>query len=347
MINQRTENYQTWRRAIVLAVLLVGVTAYSRAIIAAPTKFVLATFQGESYILDAIAIRNGIFAKNGLDVTTLTPQSGAQAIQFIVGGSINGWSTNPTLPLPAVSQGKDLVIVGMLSNWITFAVEMRRDISLPPATAPFKERMEALRGKTLGVSGIGAVTYIALMAALDLADMPRDSVHVVGVGSALNAAGQIKAKRLDGYVSFSNADAGVLGQEGGTLEYMNFLTNDNIPNNLRSLGTFAMVTSRDYYESHQDVIAAWVKSLGDALTWLRKNPEGGAKLLNETSYGGKYLSVCTQAVKDVLGTSKNESTSFKVSRNDLNGVIELMAKTGQTSGKPITYNQLVPPSAGQ
>lgn len=345
MIKQRLGNSPICGFAIVLAVLLVGIAAYSNSTLAAPTKFALATFQGESYILDAIAVKNGIFAKNGLDVTALTPQSGAQAIQFIVGGAINGWSTNPTLPLPAVAQGKDLVIVGMLSNWITFAVQMRRDISLPPATAPFKERMEALRGKTLGVTGVGAVTYIALMAALELAGMPKDSVIVVGVGSAQNAAGQIGAKRLDGYVSFSNADAGVLAQEGGTAEYMNFLTNDNIPNKLKSLGTYAMVTSRDYYESHQDAIAAWVKSLGDALTWLRANPGEGAKLLSETSYGGKFEGVCTQAVKDVLASSKNESTALKVSKDGLNGVIELMAQTGQTSGKPITYDQLVPPSA--
>ena len=345
MIKQSLRNSALWFFAIVLAALVTAAAAYSKPTAAAPTKFALATFQGESYILDAIATKKGIFAKNGLDVTTLTPQSGAQAIQFIVGGSINGWSTNPTLPLPAVAQGKDLVIVGMLSNWITFAVQMRSDIAMPPATAPFKTRIEALRGKTLGVTGVGAVTYIALMAALQLADMPKDSVTVVGVGSAQNAVGQVKAKRLDGYVSFSNADAGVLAQEGGTVEYINFLTSADIPSNLRALGTYAMVTSRDYYESHQDAIAAWVRSLGEALTWLRDNPSEGAKILSESSYGGKFESVCAQAVKEVLASSKHESTSLKVSRDGLNAVIQLMAKTGQTTGKQITYDELVPPSA--
>jgi ABC-type nitrate/sulfonate/bicarbonate transport system substrate-binding protein len=345
MIKQRLRNSAVWFCAVVFAASVAGVVAYAEPTAAAPTKFALATFQGESYILDAIATKNGIFAKNGLEVMALTPQSGAQAIQFIVGGSINGWSTNPTLPLPAVAQGKDLVIVGMLSNWITFAVQMRSDLPLPPPGAPFKTRMEALRGKTLGVTGVGAVTYIALMAALQLADMPKDAVTVVGVGSAQNAVGQVKAKRLDGYVSFSNADAGVLAQEGGTVEYINFLTSPGIPNNLRALGTYAMVTSRDYYESHPDVIAAWVKSLGEALAWLRDNPGEGAKILSESSYGGKFESVCTQAVKQVLASSKNETTALKVSKEALSEVLQLMAQTGQAPGKQITYDELVPRSA--
>lgn len=308
------------------------------------TPITLATFPGEPFFLEHIALKNGIYSKNGLDVTTLTPQGGAQAIQFLAAGAINGWEANPVVALPAIDQGRPLVLAGMLDGWITFAVQMRDDGSLPSEEASFQEVMSALKGKTIGVSGIGAVTDIALGAALKLAGLPADSVTIVAIGTAQSAAGQLKAKRLDGYVTFANVEAGVLKAEAGTFEYFNFTRDERSPAQLRAMGSLAMLTSMDYFQNNPSALPAWIDSLKDALDWARENPDEAGLILSESSYGGKYLEECRQAVHILLDSTAGKELTMKVNRSNIESLVSLMLETGSIKN-PKNYEDIVLPFA--
>jgi ABC-type nitrate/sulfonate/bicarbonate transport system substrate-binding protein len=334
-----------WRRLAVIALIGVAIAvvpAVPTTRAAALSPMTIATFSGEVYGLDVIADRQGFFRQHGLDVKFLSPPSGgAAAAQFLVGGSIAGWSTNPEILFLAAAKGEGVRFAGMLNDWIPYAIQVPQNSPLAKVAADprasFKDRMEALRGKTLGLTGIGALVYLALQAGLQLAGVPVDAVHIIAVGPPQSGIAQLNSGRLDGYVTYSQADAGVMAIEAHTVQYVS-LTGAGAPEQIRSLSTFAMGTSTRYATEHPDDVKSWVSALIDAFDWEKAHPVAAAQLVANADYGGKYVSVVASAVQHQITTAQDPR--FHVSRRQFDEEIALLQTLGVLKRNDIMRNHI-------
>jgi len=317
--------------ALICVVLVAGAT-WSVLPAGALSPITIATFTGEVYGLDVIADRQGFFKQHGLDAKFLSPPSGgAAAAQFLVGGSIAGWSTNPEILLLAAAKGEDIRFAGMLNDWIPYAIQVPQNSPLAKiATDPhasFGDKLQALKGKTLGLTGIGSLVYLALQAGLQLAGVPLDAVHIVAVGPPQSGIAQLSSGRLDGYVTYSQADAGVMAIEAHTVQYVN-LTGPGAPQQVNSLSTFAMGTSAQYATQHPDDIKGWLAALIDAFNWEKANPAAAAQIISDVDYGGRYVSVIASSIQHAVATAPQQDARFRVSPRLLNDEISLLETLG-------------------
>ena len=95
-----------------------------------------------------IAKEAGIFEKNGLDVELVYIAAGSRAVQTLVGGSIDIAAIGGPAGVDAKLAGADTVYVAIpVNRVIVFTV-----------AAPQIQRVEDLRGKSIGVTRVGTVT---------------------------------------------------------------------------------------------------------------------------------------------------------------------------------------------
>ena len=131
-----------------------------------------------------IAIDAGIFKKYGMEVRYIV--TGARTIQALVGGSVQFAQGVSSRTVPAaVLGGADAVLVANFSDKLLFTMH----------AAPDVHSLQDLRGKVVGVSGIGGSTDFATRLALREAGLiPDKDVAIRGVGGVPEIVAALRAK---------------------------------------------------------------------------------------------------------------------------------------------------------
>src|SRR2546427_2538655 len=131
-----------------------------------------------------VAIDAGAFKKYGMDVRYIL--TGARTIQALVGGSVQFAQGVSSRTVPsAVLGGADAVLIANFVDKLLFTMH----------SAPEINSMQDLKGKVVGVSGIGGSTDFATRLALREAGLvPDKDVAIRGVGGVPETVAALKAK---------------------------------------------------------------------------------------------------------------------------------------------------------
>src|SRR5688572_3515454 len=130
------------------------------------------------------ALEAGAFKKYGMEVRYVV--TGARTIQALVGGSVQFAQGVSSRTVPAaVLAGADTVLIANFSDKLLFTMH----------SAPEVKSLQDLRGKVVGVSGIGGSTDFATRLALREAGLiPDKDVAIRGVGGVPETVAALKAK---------------------------------------------------------------------------------------------------------------------------------------------------------
>ncbi len=312
----------------------------------AQTPFVIAVFQSEGYLPDFIVKEKGFGKKYGLDVSFVTPSNGPAAAQLLLAGAVQGWSTDPLIILTANSKGYDINIAGISAPSFTYAIMAAATPAWPAATAPTLEKVKALKGKRIGVSGIGAGTDNALLMLLKSAGLSGQDVTRVAIGQQQAAIGQLSAGRIDAFVSFSLAGNEVIKRETGAIEYITTFAPD-VPDSVKRIPHLAFAVSRDYATKNPDAVKGWLNAERDAIAWMRENQDEAASILNKYVFKDQNLELARKIIPKAL------DSFFKSTRTDLKmpkSAFDLVLVEGRTveafkDTKEPTYQAAVLPFA--
>lgn len=131
-----------------------------------------------------VAIDAGAFKKYGMEVRYVV--TGARTIQALVGGSVQFAQGVSSRTVPAaVLGGADAVLIANFSDKLLFTMHSPPEIN----------SLQDLKGKVVGVSGIGGSTDFATRLALrDAGLVPDKDVAIRGVGGVPETVAALKAK---------------------------------------------------------------------------------------------------------------------------------------------------------
>jgi len=225
----------------------------------AQTKVVAA--YGSTSILNApiwIAKERGFFKKNGLDVD-LVRLTGTRITAGLVSNSVQFISSSASSPFLAGVAGGDIVFVGSLLNKVPYDFVVN-----PKKIKSFAD----VKGKTGAVLLRGDLTDIGLrrIIASQGLDPMRDVAIVQGVGTDPERISALQAGSVD--FTVVQADFRTVYEQLGFTR----LTNT------ADMGEMAFImsgvfTSRKYADSNPAVVAAYVKSMGEALQVFQDDRE--------------------------------------------------------------------------
>jgi len=155
----------------------------------------------------------GHFADQGLNVELVYTRGGTAAMQALVGGAVEYAGTSFDVALQAAANGAEIRRFASTGRLPLFA------LAVAPGRASEITTVQALRGSTVGVSGLGNADHALLLYLLDQAGVDPASVSFATIGTNLYDAvrlGQVDAGMLQ------EPALSLIVQDGGR-ELVNFM----------------------------------------------------------------------------------------------------------------------------
>lgn len=310
-------------------------------------EFTLGSFNGEIYVLDYVADKQGFFEQNGLKVSFISPQQGgASANTLFLGGTLKGWPGNPAPIMQNIAKGENIKIAGWLDNWIPFGVVVPGDSELAALKdRPFEEKIKALRGKKIGLTAVGSLVYHSLMSGFATVGMTDKDATILAVGQPDSGIGQMEAGRIDAYVTYSRTDVGVFEQRVGAVQFVS-LTGEEAPEKIRAFSSYALPVLNSLATEHPDVVSGYVKAQQQAYEWTKQNIDAAAQIVADQVYKGQYKEIIVPALQKLFAVE--QTYDFKVNPQSWNNMANLVAELGmveQDKRSTLDYAKVVLDSA--
>ncbi|HWG05916.1 MAG TPA: ABC transporter substrate-binding protein [Beijerinckiaceae bacterium] len=217
-----------------------------------------------------VAIDQGFFKQNGLDVKEVLVQGSSAASAAMVGGSLQ-FALEAAVPLMlARSKGVPLIAVDAIDSGVTlqFLASKTWLSKHPiPANADLKQKMADLNGGTLGQVGTTDQAFFGLVRGW--AGLPAyDGYHVEQLESLAAVAVAMQKGIVDVTVQ-SPPQSVQLAEQG---DAVNFVDRKDVPQ-FNDVAYDLVTTTTSYAQQNPKVVQAVATSIAQALNFMRERPD--------------------------------------------------------------------------
>jgi ABC-type nitrate/sulfonate/bicarbonate transport system substrate-binding protein len=226
-----------------------------------------------------IASDQKFFEKNGLTVELVPIATGPAMTSAVASGSVTFVNNSWDNLLVAIEQGLPVRGVAGSTAKLPFAFIARKDLSLPHAAEGYPAVIQDLVGKNWGVLALGvSVQYIEQRLLID-AGFKADAVTYLAVGLPATARPALQRGTVDTYLSVEPLPSIVAAKHEGTVVVD--LAENQGPAVFHDLGYNGWWASTATITDKPEVVARFVKGLGDAYCWYSKpaNLDGVVEIL--------------------------------------------------------------------
>jgi NitT/TauT family transport system substrate-binding protein len=241
-----------------LAVVLVLIVAFPRPLLAQPKVTFAYSSIGSMATGVWMAKEIGAFEKNGVQGDLIFISSGPVVVQALIGGDLQGGSGATNAVINAVLSGAPIVGVAATANRPYHRLFVQPEIN----------RLEDLKGKTLGVTRFGSITD----------NLTRILLRRSGLEGAVNV------RQMGGTVEVAAAfqNRAIAGAVTGDL-HVAPTSQPKILVNLIDLGVpYSMnmiAVSRDYYRRNPETVERMVRAYSEGVAAMNQQKERALKAI--------------------------------------------------------------------
>ncbi|MEO1974748.1 MAG: ABC transporter substrate-binding protein [Paracoccaceae bacterium] len=271
-------SFKGWIKGMALA----GLCAVSTPALAQDKTVSIATSTtGMLYLPLYVADVMGYFEEEGLDVTTQTMKSSA-IMAAVIGGDVDIYPGTASAALRAVEKGTEIRIFGALltqyASNVVLSGSKAEELGISEDSS-FEERVAALEGLTIGVTGAGSGTHqLALYLLREAGLNPDSDATIVFVGGSREVLAAFERDRIDAFIlSNPTSDTAVMNNDG-------FLLFDMVGGAVPELNGYPYIV------------------LNARESWLKEDPERNAGLLRAIGKAQKAITdpEQTEKVRDMV-----------------------------------------------
>ena len=267
-----------------------------------------------------VAIEKGFFKKYGLDVEVTEFRGDAVHVKALLSGDIN-LSINMGATEGIVSASKKAPIrLWVVANPITpYHFVARKEAGTT---------LQALVGKNIAVSGIGAISYHIPRMVLERSGIDPEKMKYVAVGSPADRFKALVAGKVDATV-VTNSEAAKLAK------YPEIIALVNVPKLIPEIPYEFGMAREDYLQKNADTVQKLTKAIMEANRWIAANKAGtvevAKKILPEESADvlGKAYDLADPRIWGVNGDISEASYNFTA---------EFLKKVGYLE-TPVPFNR--------
>jgi NitT/TauT family transport system substrate-binding protein len=248
---------------------------------AAPTKVTIAnTSTGVQLVLPWIALKQGFYAKHGLDVTIVQVNGDAGSIPALVSGSVPFAIMTAAPALIANAKGGDIRIISPLSTYpqqIVMRKTLADKLGITAAT-PLAKRLDALRGRNVGILDVGGGLQYTLAVVLSTNGIDPTAVPVVGITPYSAELAALRRGAID--VIAPAVPFGQMAVAEGIGVMIANVWGGEVPS-VRGTPFELMSVKEQWGKAHPATVAAMQAALQDAMNYLHSNLAGAAALAHD------------------------------------------------------------------
>ena len=233
--------------------------------------------------LGFIALKAGIFKKNGLNVKTVNAGTGALAVEALTGGSGQFVVTGSADLFSAAKSGQHLYILAKASSGLSTQIVLTsagvQKAGLT-ASAPLAQRIKALNGLTIASPSAASswTAQAAKAAATQGATIKFTYVQENSMAAAMQAG------KIDGLVAAPPWSTEALYAKTGTLWLSGPAGTFPGGYAVSSYGDPLVATTKAYGDAHPQVAEEFTKSIVQAAALLKSQPAQAAAYVKQVAY---------------------------------------------------------------
>lgn|GEM_PF-724438 len=252
------------------------------------------------YVADVM----GYFKNHGIEPNFIQfHKGGATALAAVISGNVNLYIGSTGSAIRAVQSGTDAVIIGTVMSEISLNIVMsgkaaqQRHVT---ADTPVQQRIAALKGLKIGVTGAGGATHQVIQYALKSAGMdPTRDATLAFVGSGADMLGAMSSGNVDAIVGANpTSDMAILQHHGVLL--VNGTTGE-YPG-LKGMAQLVAVTTHRWANKNPELARRTMASVQDGQRAIR-NPDvtnQARELVHKKYFSGIDKDVFDSAWKNVI-----------------------------------------------
>lgn len=228
-----------------------------------------------------LARGRGYFAEEGLDVEMVATPGGGPDIMALIAGEADFTFTPGDNALLAHQQGRKIVMVMSGLNRLIINWAIHKDVARAKGIAestPLPEKLQALKGLTVGVTQFGALTaHLATFVVRKAGFVPHQDVRLIAVGSGPTWLAALENRKVDlGLAATPILDTAI--HRGYALMFLN-----NAKGEDPSIPEFLMedlLARSETLEQNPELVRKMVRAMLKANAWARNGaPEQVAEAL--------------------------------------------------------------------
>jgi len=216
-----------------------------------------------------VARANNYFTDEGIDLDVTTFTGGGPDVQALIAGDVDFDATAATFLISAYQEGNPLLgVVSILNRAVVNGV-MHKDVAAAKGvttTTPFRDKLAALRGLTIGVSRPGSLTFQMGTYFIQEAGLtPGTDASVLAVGGGAGMLAALEQRKVD-IIMNSPPEPEEAIREGIGIMYINNSAGED-----PSLADFlqqVVLVRPDYARDHADVVRRMVRAFVRADKWI-------------------------------------------------------------------------------
>ncbi|MGW0158275.1 ABC transporter substrate-binding protein [Mycobacterium sp. NPDC003323] len=284
-------------------------------------------------------VKEGIFAKHGIDLTIDPGQGSTRTAQAVGGQQVDfGWSDTAAV-LSNIDQGVDIKSVGVFLQTTPSAVQVFADSGI--------EEPADLAGRTIAVSAGDAPTTTFPMFLADVGLEPG-SVKEQNLDSAGKMAA-LMAGRVDGLIGFAHDQGPTIANKSG--REMRYFRYSDAGLNFFSNG---LITHNSTIGDNPELVQSMLDAVSESYEAAKQDPEAAAQAMVGVDPQTPPENVLLQQWQETIPLLNTEATTGKVpgtnAEQDWTSTIATLNEAGllKTNKSPADYwaSSFVP-AAGQ
>lgn len=230
----------------------------------------------------------GYYREEGLTVEPIPLGSNAAVMGSLQIGRIEFGVATPAFEIPIVARGESLPIV----DFYEYTYPFKWGLAVNP-DSPVK-KLTDLKGKRIGVSGLGETDYPVGQEVFRLAGIdPKKDLSWLAVGEGVTAGEALKRGDIDALFYFDTG-FGAIEAAGIPLRYL------PLPPNVPKVGGLYLATKRETLKNHRKWAVGLARGVAKASIFIRQNPEAASylfiKMFPEAAPKGKDLQQQVKAI---------------------------------------------------
>lgn len=287
------------------------------------------TYASGSYYLGYVTDKLGNFKKEGVNVEFIDVNSGTQAANGLLSGSLDMAVLNPFIVQPLLAQGQKLQVVSGYKgpNSPLIGSKEFTDTSWPKS-------LLQLKGKTIGVVALGGTEQQLCQIALRGAGLANDDYTFVATGTSQGAGAALENGNTDA-ACLSDAPAAALVADGFPRLFS--FTDRTSPDSTYTPEILAI----DKHFSYSQVWAKpdWATNNAETVTKIRTAMAETIEWMNDPANLDELISILTNSQFRVQTLSEEEFAKYVEGSIKLNSVVfsqqtgDIWMKMAAESGK--------------
>jgi ABC-type nitrate/sulfonate/bicarbonate transport system substrate-binding protein len=211
-----------------------------------------------------VAEEEGLFEKNGLDVSDQLVSNSAAAMSALLSGQTNIAQTGGSDAVSAAAAGADVVVLAVEIPVYTYLLEVPASVT----------SLEQLRGGKIGIDSFGGSPDIAVRVALRRSGMdPERDVAIVPVGNVPTRAAALMQGGLQATVL--NPPSSLTVEDNGFHPLIN-MAELKLP-----AVSQTTIAQRSWLAAHREIAQKYVDTLIEAGERMRQDKPGTVKLISK------------------------------------------------------------------